>query len=132
MRRNCRCWTNPTSCNTLRTGLLSVESWQHPGNFATKDISLPELGGCEKLDFSPSISVVPDGTDGSTPTGLNVEQNVPQDSVLNPVGLTESDVKNIDGDAARGRAGQPRGGGRSVRRARTAQIGLHRRRKPRR
>ena len=85
---------NPTSCSVPRAGSLSVDSWQNPGHFVTDPISLPELGGCEKLDFSPTLGVTPDGTDGSTPTGLNVEQSVPQQSVLNPEGLAESDVKN--------------------------------------
>jgi hypothetical protein len=55
---------------------------------------LPELTGCEKLNFSPSITVTPDGTEGSTPTGLNVDLHVPQESTENPVGLAEADVKN--------------------------------------
>jgi hypothetical protein len=85
---------NPTLCNVPRTGSLSVESWQHPG-VASKEIALPELGGCEKLEFSPSIALAPDGSAGSTPTGLNVEQSVPQESLLNSEGLAESDVKGI-------------------------------------
>ena len=90
---------NPTSCNVPRTGSLSVDSWQNPGHFVTKEISLPELGGCEKLDFSPSLGVKPNEESpgripGSTPTGLNVEEEVPQQSILNPEGITESDVKN--------------------------------------
>jgi hypothetical protein len=86
--------TNPTSCGVARTGTFSVESWSDPGKFVSKPLSLPELGGCESLDFSPTLAVTPDGTDGSTPTGLNVEERVPQESVLNPEGLAESDVKN--------------------------------------
>ena len=90
---------NPTSCNVPRTGSLSIDSWQNPGHFVTKEISLPELGGCEKLDFSPTLGVKPNEESpgripGSTPTGLNVEEEVPQQSILNPEGITESDVKN--------------------------------------
>jgi hypothetical protein len=55
---------------------------------------MPELSGCEKLDFSPSLMVEPDGGAGSTPTGLNVDLHVPQESTTNPVGLAEADVKN--------------------------------------
>ncbi|MGA2163073.1 MAG: hypothetical protein ABSH36_01235 [Solirubrobacteraceae bacterium] len=89
--------TNPTSCGVPRTATFSADSWEEPGIFSgerTKTTSLPELTGCEKLDFSPTISVVPDGTGGSTPTGLNVDEHVPQESTENPVGLAEADVKN--------------------------------------
>ncbi len=98
--------TNPTSCATSRTGTLSVDDWEHPGNFATepgtnpgenvitKEVTLPPLTGCGKLDFSPSISVQPDGEEGSTPTGLNVGIHVNQESTTNPNGLGEADVED--------------------------------------
>jgi hypothetical protein len=86
--------TNPTSCNEPRSATLSVDSWQEPGKFASITAPLQELTGCEKLDFSPSITVTPDGTAGSTPTGLTVGLHIPQESTTNPVGLAEADVKN--------------------------------------
>jgi hypothetical protein len=90
--------TNPTSCGTPRTATLSVSAWQEPVGPpiapASLTASLPSLTGCEKLDFSPSIGVTPDGTQGSTPTGLNVDLHVPQESTQNPVGLGEADVKD--------------------------------------
>jgi hypothetical protein len=86
--------TNPTSCNESRSATLSVDSWENPGDNFVKTAMLPELSGCEKLDFSPSITVTPDGTAGSTPTGLTVGLHVPQESTTNPVGLAEADVKN--------------------------------------
>jgi hypothetical protein len=86
--------TNPTSCGEPRTATLSVDSWEEPGLFHSKSRAMPELAGCEKLDFSPTIGVKPDGTAGSTPTGLNVDLHVPQETTENPVGLAEADVKN--------------------------------------
>ncbi len=90
--------TNPTSCGVPRTGSVTMASWQEPLVApilpSSKSVTLPELSGCEKLDFSPSISVTPDGTDGSTPTGLNVDLHVPQESTQNPEGLGEADVKD--------------------------------------
>jgi hypothetical protein len=90
--------TNPTSCGVSRTGSLTVGSWQEPLVPAilpsTETLTLPPLEGCEKLDFSPTISVTPNGTAGSTPTGLNVDLHVPQESTTNPVGLGEADVKD--------------------------------------
>jgi hypothetical protein len=89
--------TNPTSCGVPRTATLSVDSWEEQNNFSgsrKKSVSLPELQGCERLDFSPTVGVSTDGSAGSTPTGLNVDLHVPQETALNPVGLTEADVKN--------------------------------------
>ncbi len=86
--------TNPTSCGTPRTATESVDDWEEPGAYDSMTASLPELSGCEKLDFSPTVSVTPDGSGGGTPTGLNVEERVPQESTENPVGLAEADVKN--------------------------------------
>jgi hypothetical protein len=85
---------NPTSCGIPRSASIGVDSWQEPGVFSTESVSMPELSGCEKLDFSPTIQVVPDGTSGSTPTGLNVNLHIPQGSLLNPAGLDEANVKN--------------------------------------
>ena len=98
--------TNPTSCGETRETSISVDDWEDPGNLATepgdlpgekvitKHATLPELSGCEELDFSPSLSVTPDGTAGSTPTGLNVGVHVSQESTTNPKGLGEADVKD--------------------------------------
>ena len=92
--------TNPTSCGAPRTATFSVDSWEEPGNFVTGEhvsslrTSLPPLIGCEKLNFSPTLSVKPDGEAGSTPTGLNVNLNVPQEASKNPVGDAEADVKD--------------------------------------
>ena len=86
--------TNPTSCGVGRTATLGVDSWEEPGVFDSVGAALPELSGCEKLDFSPTISVSPDGGAGSTPTGLNVDVHVPQESTINPVGLGEADMRD--------------------------------------
>jgi hypothetical protein len=86
--------TNPTSCGVPRAANIEVDSWEHQGEFVSMPASLPELSGCERLDFSPSIDVTTDGVGGSTPTGLNVDVHVPQESTVNPVGLAEADVKN--------------------------------------
>jgi hypothetical protein len=94
--------TNPTSCGASRTATLSVQSWgepaepgkaAEPSTEATETAVMPDLLGCEKLDFSPSLSVQPDGSAGSTPTGLNVGVHVSQESTTNPEGLGEADVK---------------------------------------
>jgi hypothetical protein len=53
------------------------------------------MDGCNQLPFTPFIKVTPDGQAGSTPTGLTVDEHVPQETSLNPTGLAESAVKGL-------------------------------------
>jgi hypothetical protein len=86
--------TNPTSCGVSRTATFGVDSWKEPGVFKSEEKSLPELSGCEKLDFSPTLEVKPDKPDASTSSGLTVNVKVPQETTSNPVGDAEADVKD--------------------------------------
>jgi hypothetical protein len=78
-----------------------IQDWktffQEPLRYELRDASGDPLAleGCNKLSFEPSIKVTPDGTAGSTPTGVTVDVHVPQEEVLVPNGDAESDVKNI-------------------------------------
>jgi hypothetical protein len=93
--------TLPTSCNGLLRSTVEADSWKEPGVFQPGEYTLHnsvgpvEMDGCNKLPFEPSIRVTPDGQAGSTPTGLNVDEHVPQQTTLNPEGLAESDVKGL-------------------------------------
>ncbi len=86
--------TNPTSCGEPREVKFSIDGWNEPSVFDSKKVMLPELSGCGKLAFGPTLAVQPDGGAGSTPTGLNVGVRVSQESTSNPVGLGEADVKD--------------------------------------
>jgi len=50
--------------------------------------------GCNRLKFAPTLSVSPDGTAASTPTGLSVGIHVPQTETLNPAGLAQANVRS--------------------------------------
>jgi hypothetical protein len=108
--------TNPTSCGVSRTATFGVDSWEEPGNFVTGEhvsrlsASLPQLSGCEKLDFSPTLTVKPDLPNASTSTGLTVNVKVPQEATSNPVGLAEADVKDTTVMLPAGVAINPSGG----------------------
>ena len=95
--------TLPTSCSGpagMRT-TVEADSWSEPGVFKNRESLLEEvpgeplgLVGCNRLPFEPSISVAPDGTVASTPTGLTVGVHVPQEGALNPTGLAPADVED--------------------------------------
>ena len=112
--------TLPTSCSGpagMRT-TVEADSWSEPGLFKNRESLLEEipgeplgLVGCNRLPFEPSISVVPDGSAASTPTGLTTDVNVPQEGVLNPTGLAPSNIKDAKVVLPEGLAISPAGGG---------------------
>jgi hypothetical protein len=95
--------TMPTSCTGPVHTTVETDSWEEEGAFRPpfeytfKDNLGRPVGmdGCNRLPFTPSIKVTPDGQAGSTPTGLTVDEHVPQEGDLNPTGLGESAVKGL-------------------------------------
>jgi hypothetical protein len=95
--------TMPTSCTGPVHTSMEAESWQQEGSFTApfeytfqNNLGQPVgMDGCDQLPFTPSIKVTPDGQAGSTPTGLTVDEHVPQETSLNPTGLAEADVKGL-------------------------------------
>ncbi len=107
----------PTSCTGPMHSTIESDPWTEPGQFTTpKDYTFQNSAGepvgqdgCNRLNFEPSISVAPDGQEGSTPTGLTVGVHVPQEANLNPTGLAESTVKNTQVTLPAGVALNPAG-----------------------
>jgi hypothetical protein len=104
----------PTSCLGPLQNTMEGDSWKEPRPAGQRPRfpgqASPPLDGCNRLPFSPSIKVTPDGTAGSSPTGLNVDVHVAQDSVLTTNGLAESNVRNITVALPPGVAVNPAGG----------------------
>lgn len=92
--------TMPTSCaGPLSTG-LSLDSWEEPGRFVGASYPFADesggpgaTSGCDRLDFSPSLSVLPDSSVADSPTGLHLDLRLPQDE--NPVGLAEANLRDL-------------------------------------
>jgi hypothetical protein len=89
----------PTACTGALSSTALGDSWAEPLPESAlptlASTSMPGLDGCNRLPFNPSITVTPDGTAGSTPTGLNVDVHVPQDETLNAGGLAEAAPRDI-------------------------------------
>jgi hypothetical protein len=86
--------TNPTECGVPRAASLEVDSWEEPKVPHFAGTSLPPIVGCENLPpFSSTITVSPEKTSASTPSGLNVDVRVPQEGTENPTGLADADVR---------------------------------------
>ncbi len=94
--------TLPTSCAVPWTAGVSLDPWADPSalvsgpEYALRDQYGHPLGmsGCNRLSFEPSIVATPDGTEGSTPTGLTVDVHVPQQGGLSPFGDAQSAVRD--------------------------------------
>jgi hypothetical protein len=85
---------NPTSCGVPRIATLSVDSWQEPDVSSEASVSMPEITGCEKLGFSPTVAVEPEQTTGSTPSEVGIDVRLPQEATLNPAGLAEGTLRD--------------------------------------
>jgi uncharacterized repeat protein (TIGR01451 family) len=92
--------TLPTACAGPQQTTVSADSWDTPGTLVTDSFTSHDqagnpvgIEGCNRLDFSPSVSVQPDTTAASTPTGLDVRVKLPQNE--NPAGLGEADLKKL-------------------------------------
>jgi hypothetical protein len=87
----------PSVCDGPLQTSVQADSWAAPSQPLTTGASRPlaALDGCSRLPFNPSLTVTPDGTAGSSPTGLKVDQHVPQESLLLAGGLAESSVKGL-------------------------------------
>jgi hypothetical protein len=98
----------PTSCTGPLHTTIEADSWSDPGVFAPpgeytsktgsggEDGEPYGLDGCNRLSFEPSVKLTPDGQEGSTPTGLTVDEHIPQQAGLNPTGLADSTVKDTE------------------------------------
>lgn len=91
--------TLPTNCSDGPFAMtLSIDSWQHPDTSVSQSVVNHDnagdplgLTGCERLDFSPSITVNPGTATASSPAGPTVELRVPQNENSN--GLAEADLR---------------------------------------
>jgi hypothetical protein len=91
--------TMPTSCGGPLTATLGADSWQEPATLLEKaafnhdgEGNPVDVTGCEKLAFSPSLSVQSETEATSSPSGFNVDLKVPQEESME--GLAEANLKD--------------------------------------
>jgi len=98
-------FTNPADCSgEPLTVSVHVDSWVHPGrmnangepdfsdpNWKGSTTTLPPVGGCGALQFTPSIGFAPQTTQAGAPAGYSFDLSVPQFS--DPNGLATPPLK---------------------------------------
>jgi hypothetical protein len=87
----------PTLCDgPLQTSVIA-DSWNDPASKLTYGPNEPlqAMDGCNQLQFEPSMKVTPDGSKGSSPTGMTFDAHVPQESMQLAKGHAEAAVKGL-------------------------------------
>jgi hypothetical protein len=86
----------PTSCTGPLQSSVEVDAWETPGKWETPVQAQPitAMDGCNRLAFSPTIEVIPDRPEASSPSGLLVNVKVPQEESSSPTGIGESDIRD--------------------------------------
>lgn len=80
--------TNPTACGPQRVG-FAADSYPLPERVVTASAPLPDVTGCDKLSFAPSLSVVPTSRRAEAPTGLDTNLTIPQSEAQNTLATSE-------------------------------------------
>jgi uncharacterized repeat protein (TIGR01451 family) len=71
--------TNPSDCaDAASPARIELESWESTQPVSAEAIPYLHLEGCDELSFEPSFSLLPETAVADSPTGLNVDLNIPQ------------------------------------------------------
>ena len=84
--------SNPTDCSLKREISVTAVSYQLPDKPSTLSAPFPDIGGCEKLNFTPKFSAVPTNPEAYAPTGLDATLEIPQNEA--PNSLATSTLKS--------------------------------------
>ncbi len=90
--------TLPASCGAPPETMVEVDSNHNPGVFHAQSSQAVDAGGqpaslagCEAVPFSPSISARPTSADASNPSGLSFELKLPNQGLMTPEGVAETE-----------------------------------------
>ena len=85
--------TNPTRCSGAPpTTRVLADSWEEPGHYAQASSTDPALTGCEAVEFEPEISFAPTTEWADSPTGLDVELEMPNPGLEDPEGIAAANL----------------------------------------
>jgi hypothetical protein len=76
--------TLPRACGRPLSSRWAIDSWPHPGAFVFGSSPSPEIVGCDKLSFGPTIAAQPTTQAAQSPTGLDFGLDVKDEGLTNP------------------------------------------------
>ncbi len=86
-------FSTPTACTSeALTATFRADSWQQPDRWIGASAPIGPMSGCERLHFSPSLTLTPTTDSASSPSGLEADLEVPQ-SWGTPGGFATSHLK---------------------------------------
>ena len=84
--------TNPTDCSLQREVTVTATSYQLPDQPSTLSAPVPQIVGCDKLNFNATFTAVPTNSEAAAPSGLDATLTLPQDET--PQGRGTSTLKS--------------------------------------
>jgi hypothetical protein len=99
--------TNPTECSASPPVTnVTIDSFENPGvqtpdgfpdpnddNWKHRSVTTPPITGCDQVPFDPDMAVSPTSTGPDSPSGLDVDLDLPQDGLLDPDQIATSHLK---------------------------------------
>jgi hypothetical protein len=80
--------TNPTDCSTRRRLSVKATSYQRPQAPSTQTADFPQITGCGALRFDTRFSVSATNPEAASPTGLDVNLEIPQSEAPNALAVS--------------------------------------------
>jgi hypothetical protein len=95
--------TVPAQCSEPLVTRVSVDSTLDPGNFDVSEAAALDPGGhpvpplaCGAVPFAPQVAATPTSRAASAASGLDFELKLPNEGLLNPGGIAETEPHKIE------------------------------------
>jgi hypothetical protein len=85
---------NPTQCSEPLAASILVETWKVPTLFASAGYDIGQASECEELEFEPTLEARPTTNAADSPSGLNVDLEIPQST--DPDGRMTSELRKAE------------------------------------
>ncbi|MFZ2050544.1 MAG: hypothetical protein WAU69_06380 [Solirubrobacteraceae bacterium] len=82
----------PTACDGAQSVTASLDSYQAPGEYTSKNVAMPAIVGCNKVPFAPEISASLTKGTADSPAGLKFDLHIPQNE--EPSGNSSADLRD--------------------------------------
>lgn len=85
--------SNPTSCGEKEVG-FNANVYPLPARFVHAEADLGAVENCEAVPFKPVMSISPTERRAGSPSGVDVDLKVPQESITDPSAIRTADLKD--------------------------------------
>ena len=87
-------FANPTRCGEpAPTVHTRFNSWENPEKWVEYSFTTPLIEGCELVEFEPTMSLAPTTQQADSPSGLDVELEMPTEGLETRDGISQAQMK---------------------------------------